>query len=95
MSSGTPALFGMRLCGWQRHSLLPCKTIRDGMKETMTLELMKETISQDGMVEKKGEAHCRELVSGLPLERLLLETDGPYMLELRNGEPCLSPGITP
>jgi len=29
--------------------------------------------------EKKGEAHCEELVRGLPLERLLVETDGPYM----------------
>lgn len=28
---------------------------------------------------KKGEEHCRELVQGLPLERLLIETDGPYM----------------
>lgn len=32
-----------------------------------------------GEVEKKGEAHCRALVQGLPLERLLIETDGPYM----------------
>jgi len=32
-----------------------------------------------GVVEKKGEAHCRELVQGLPLDRLLIETDGPYM----------------
>lgn len=29
--------------------------------------------------QKKGEEHCRELVQGLPLERLLIETDGPYM----------------
>jgi TatD DNase family protein len=29
--------------------------------------------------EKKGEEHCRELVQGIPLERLLIETDGPYM----------------
>lgn len=29
--------------------------------------------------EKKGEAHCRELIQGLPLDRLLIETDGPYM----------------
>ncbi|CAJ1367067.1 unnamed protein product, partial [Effrenium voratum] len=28
---------------------------------------------------KKGEEHCRNLVQGLPLERLLIETDGPYM----------------
>ncbi|CAK9096504.1 unnamed protein product [Durusdinium trenchii] len=28
---------------------------------------------------KKGEEHCRELVQGLPLQRLLIETDGPYM----------------
>mmetsp|Transcript_63409 Transcript_63409/g.206745 ORF Transcript_63409/g.206745 Transcript_63409/m.206745 type:complete len:438 (+) Transcript_63409:100-1413(+) len=32
-----------------------------------------------GVEEKKGEEHCRELVQGLPLERLLIETDGPYM----------------
>eukprot|EP00929_Paragymnodinium_shiwhaense_P027363 TRINITY_DN16072_c0_g1_i2.p1 TRINITY_DN16072_c0_g1~~TRINITY_DN16072_c0_g1_i2.p1 ORF type:complete len:139 (+),score=25.36 TRINITY_DN16072_c0_g1_i2:252-668(+) len=32
-----------------------------------------------GVVKKKGEAKNRELISGLPLERLLLETDGPYM----------------
>lgn len=32
-----------------------------------------------GVVEKKGEAHNRELVARLPLERLLIETDGPYM----------------
>lgn len=32
-----------------------------------------------GLVEKKGQAHCEELVRGLPLERLLIETDGPYM----------------
>ncbi|CAK0794874.1 unnamed protein product [Prorocentrum cordatum] len=35
--------------------------------------------SASGVVEEKGEAHCRELVQGLPLERLLIETDGPYM----------------
>lgn len=28
---------------------------------------------------KKGEEHCRELIQGLPLDRLLIETDGPYM----------------
>ena len=28
---------------------------------------------------KKGSEHCKELVQELPLERLLLETDGPYM----------------
>lgn len=32
-----------------------------------------------GLVEKKGQAHCQELVCGLPLDRLLIETDGPYM----------------
>lgn len=32
-----------------------------------------------GVVENKGEEHCRALVQGLPLERLLVETDGPYM----------------
>lgn len=32
-----------------------------------------------GVEEKKGERHCEELVRGLPLERLLIETDGPYM----------------
>jgi len=28
---------------------------------------------------KKGQEHCKQLVQGLPLERLLIETDGPYM----------------
>ncbi|CAE7783973.1 TATDN2 [Symbiodinium microadriaticum] len=28
---------------------------------------------------KKGQEHCRELIQGLPLDRLLIETDGPYM----------------
>ncbi|CAE7338092.1 TATDN2 [Symbiodinium natans] len=28
---------------------------------------------------KKGQEHCRELIQCLPLERLLIETDGPYM----------------
>merc|ERR1712232_1522313 len=32
-----------------------------------------------GNVEKKGEAKNQELIRGLPVERLLLETDGPYM----------------
>ena len=32
-----------------------------------------------GVVENKGEEHCAELIRGLPLERLLIETDGPYM----------------
>eukprot|EP00927_Polykrikos_kofoidii_P036679 TRINITY_DN30964_c0_g1_i1.p1 TRINITY_DN30964_c0_g1~~TRINITY_DN30964_c0_g1_i1.p1 ORF type:complete len:486 (-),score=71.99 TRINITY_DN30964_c0_g1_i1:28-1437(-) len=36
-------------------------------------------VSSVGVKEKKGEEHCRELVTGLPTERLLLETDGPYM----------------
>eukprot|EP00746_Dinoflagellata_sp_MGD_P025384 gnl/MRDRNA2_/MRDRNA2_159635_c0_seq1.p1 gnl/MRDRNA2_/MRDRNA2_159635_c0~~gnl/MRDRNA2_/MRDRNA2_159635_c0_seq1.p1 ORF type:complete len:421 (+),score=77.36 gnl/MRDRNA2_/MRDRNA2_159635_c0_seq1:42-1265(+) len=32
-----------------------------------------------GVEEKKGEKHCMELVKGIPLERMLIETDGPYM----------------
>mmetsp|Transcript_44003 Transcript_44003/g.94806 ORF Transcript_44003/g.94806 Transcript_44003/m.94806 type:complete len:455 (+) Transcript_44003:58-1422(+) len=32
-----------------------------------------------GLTEKKGEEHNWELVFHLPLERLLIETDGPYM----------------
>lgn len=36
-------------------------------------------VGKGGVVEQKGEKHCEELICGLPLERLLIETDGPYM----------------
>eukprot|EP00927_Polykrikos_kofoidii_P037693 TRINITY_DN31902_c0_g1_i1.p1 TRINITY_DN31902_c0_g1~~TRINITY_DN31902_c0_g1_i1.p1 ORF type:complete len:455 (+),score=53.52 TRINITY_DN31902_c0_g1_i1:57-1421(+) len=54
-------------------------TFRDAPQRSKGREKGNGKISVAGVVEKKGEEHCRELVQGLPAERLLLETDGPYM----------------
>jgi len=53
--------------------------LRLGFTGSITFRDKPKGKGKGGLIEKKGEAHSRELISGLPVDRLLLETDGPYM----------------
>mmetsp|Transcript_27955 Transcript_27955/g.61655 ORF Transcript_27955/g.61655 Transcript_27955/m.61655 type:complete len:385 (-) Transcript_27955:65-1219(-) len=65
-----------------KHALELCEywpNLRIGFTGAITFKDAKGKGGQKGKIGRGTQDHCRELIEGIPLERLLIETDGPYM----------------